>query len=125
MAAVGRTEVDLSDLGRALRQLAGDVELLQDFVETFLENVSTRLDALERAVAAGDARGVADQARALRGRAGHFRGEGFARSAEELEALAASDSLAAAGALLESLQGEFRSLRDRLMALDWRFIGSL
>jgi HPt (histidine-containing phosphotransfer) domain-containing protein len=115
---------ELVDIGRALRQLAGDVDLLQEIVEIFLDMVPDRLAELERLIAAGDAAEVANQAHEIKGSAATFCAARLAEAASALEVSARSGSLADAQSFLARIRDEFQQLRDRLSALDWQTIAT-
>lgn len=125
MDARQTTSTDLVDIGRALKQLAGDVDLLQEIVEIFLDMIPAQLDELDRLIAAGDAAEVANQAHNIQGGAANFCAEQFETAASALEKLAKSGSLEEAQVLLARLRTEFRSLHDRLSTLDWRTIATI
>ena len=125
MAARHTTSVDLVDIGQALKRLAGDVDLLQEIVEIFLDMIPSRLDELDRLITVGDAAEVANQARELQGGAANFCAGQFEATASALEQRAKSGSLEEAQALLARLRTEFRWLHDRLSTLDWRMIAAI
>ena len=125
MAARHTTSVDLVDIGQALKRLAGDVDLLQEIVEIFLDMIPGRLDELDRLIAVGDAAEVAHQAHDIKGGAANFCAGQFETAASALEKLAKSGSLEEAQALLARLRTEFRSLHDCLSTLDWRTIAAI
>jgi HPt (histidine-containing phosphotransfer) domain-containing protein len=125
MAARHTTSVDLFDIGEALKKLAGDVDLLQEIVEIFLDMIPGRLDELDRLIAVGDVAEVANQARELKSGAANFCAGQFETAALALEQLAKSGSLEEAQALLARLRSEFRWLHDRLSTLDWRTIAAI
>ena len=125
MDAKNTTSADLVDIGRALQRLAGDVELLQEIVEIFLDMIPGQLDELDRFIAAGDAAGVANQAHDIKGGASNFCAGPFETAASALEKLANSGSLEGAPALVARLRTEFGSLHDRLSTLDWRNIATI
>lgn len=125
MAARQTTSTDFVDMGRALKRLAGDVDLLQEIVEIFLDMMPAQLDELDRLIAAGNAAEVANQAHDIKGGAANFCAGQFEAAASALEKLANSGSLEEAQVLLAHLRTEFRSLHYRLSILDWRTIATI
>ena len=103
-----------------LDQLAGITDargdsVLGELLDAFLGAVPGRLDALDRAVAAGDASAVATGAHALTGSAASFGARGMADLCRELRAVADQGDLDAARPLVAALRTEFLEVRAWLM----------
>ena len=90
--------------------------VLGELLNAFLAAVPSRLEALDRAVAAGDLGAVADQAHALTGSSASFGARGMADLCRELRAAAVRGDLAAAGPIVNALRAEFVRVRSWLVA---------
>jgi hypothetical protein len=90
--------------------------VLGELLNAFLAAVPNRLDALDRAVGAGDLVAIADQAHALTGSSASFGARGMADLCRELRAVAVGGDLAAAGQIVNRLHGEFVRVRSWLVA---------
>jgi len=92
------------DLAVALRFVGGDRALLADLVEVFRTERAGRVDALRRALSAGDAATVQRTAHSLKSALGIL-GAGAARKlAADLEALGRADRLSEAPDVLAALE---------------------
>jgi len=103
-----------------IEQLAGITDaqgysVLGELLNAFLGAVPGRLDALDRAVAAGDLTAVADEAHALTGSAASFGARGMADLCRELRAAAEQSDLDAARPLVATLHVEFVGVRAWLV----------
>ena len=90
--------------------------VLGELLNAFLTAVPTRLEALDRAVAAGNLVAVADQAHALTGSSASFGARGMADLCRELRAAAVRGDLAATSPLVNALHAEFVRVRSWLVA---------
>lgn len=107
------------DLEMALENLDGDVELLQEVIEIFLEMVPEQLDNLEDAIATGRISDVQRQAHSLKGSASNFCATRFVQTAYTLEHAAKAGSLDRASDLLRELRAEHRALIGYAPTIDW------
>ena len=103
-----------------IEQLAGITDgqgfsVLGELLNAFLAAVPARLEALDRAVVAGDLVAVADQAHALTGSAASFGARGMADLCRELRAGAVRGDLAATEPLVRALHAEFIRVRSWLV----------
>ena len=89
-----------------LRELGGD-ELVEELIQTFLEDAPAHLRALREAVRGGEAPGVRRLAHALKGSCGSMGTTEMARLSETLERAGASGDLSGAEELLGRLEEEF------------------
>jgi HPt (histidine-containing phosphotransfer) domain-containing protein len=94
--------------------------VLGELLGAFLGAAPGRLDALDRATAAGDLVGVADQAHALTGSSASFGARGMAALCRKIRAAAEQGDLEAVGPLLRSLHAEFLRVRAALAELTRR-----
>ena len=89
--------------------------VLGELLNAFLAAVPARLEALDRAVVAGDLVAVADQAHALTGSSASFGARGMADRCRELRAAAVREDLTATEPLVRSLHAEFVRVRSWLV----------
>jgi len=99
-----------------LRQLDSSCGLLSTLITHFLEDVPTRLAALQDALQQGDAGALARVAHELNGSSGNLGVRNMRQLCVELQALGKAKDLTQAGALLAQLVSEFELVRPRLMA---------
>jgi HPt (histidine-containing phosphotransfer) domain-containing protein len=111
-------------LDRALENLAGDLELLQEITETFVEFVPNELDTLAQLIAADDAAAVATRAHGLKGAALNLGAAPFVAAALALEKEAREGRLDDASDLLAGMRREFERIRDSVASLDWNRIAT-
>ncbi len=83
--APASSESNLVDWSGPLRQLGGNVEVMQEIVAAYLEEIRNTQIKLPEAIAAGDAREARRLAHMLKGSMRFFGAEEAARFAEELE----------------------------------------
>ena len=103
------------DLTLALKATDGDVELLKDVIETFLEEYPVLLAQLEPAILAGDRVVVQRASHTIKGTLrlfGDVPAKGFA---ECLETMGQSGDLKHAPKTVDSLKVALASLRKQLM----------
>jgi two-component system sensor histidine kinase/response regulator len=111
--------------GAVIEQLATITDsegfsVLGELLNAFLAAAPARLDALDRAVAAGDLAGVADQAHALTGSSASFGARGMAGLCRQLRAVAEQGDVDPTRPLLRDLHAEFSRVRASLVALTGR-----
>jgi len=99
-----------------LRQLDISCGLLSTLITHFLEDVPTRLAALQDALQQGDGRTLARVAHELNGSSSNLGVRKMRQLCVELQALGKAKDLTKAGALLAQLVNEFELVRQRLMA---------
>ena len=107
------------DLNGALGNLDGDVELLQEVMQIFLEMAPAQLTSLENGIAAGDALAVAVQAHGMKGGASNFCASRFVEAALALEKLAKQGELDGAEDLLAHMREAFAELSEVAAAINW------
>ena len=71
--------VNIVDLSQAMENLEGDVELLQEIVDIFVDMGPDQLDSIENCIAVGDANSVQTQAHGMKGGASNFRNRSTVR----------------------------------------------
>ncbi len=89
--------------------------VLGELLNAFLGAVPGRLEALDRAVGAGDLQAMADQAHSLTGSAASFGARGMADLCRELRGAADEGDVDAARRLVLDLRSEFLQVRAWLM----------
>ncbi len=99
---------------------AGDREFWQELVETFVAETSSRLEALEQALAAGQAEAVTREAHTIKGSAAEMLAEPVRQLALELEKLGATGNLSAGPTVLSRLRREYDRLLVHLAEHDVR-----
>ncbi len=105
------------NLERALLQLGGDRELLDDAVDTFLANAPQALERLSAAIAAADGANVALAAHTLKGAASNICAEPTRRLAQQLELAGNSGTFETAASLLPALQARLDLLQGFVTSL--------
>ena len=103
------------DLSLALKAADGDLDLLHDVVEAFLEEYPTLLAALGPALTAGDSAVVQRASHTIKGTLRLFGNVPSKEFAERLEEMGASGSLEDAPKTYESLKNSLESLRRSLL----------
>lgn len=101
----------------ALERVGGDLELLQEMAQLFLEEYPSQLDAVRTAVRTRDAKGVERSAHSLKGSVGNF-GAALAHSAAfELEMLGRRADLTSVDSALVSLESALADLHPEMERL--------
>jgi two-component system, sensor histidine kinase and response regulator len=108
-AAFNRTEL--------IDRLGGDVDLLADVVQLFLDDCPKRLAAISAAVEQRDAEAIRTSAHALKGAAGTIAAAAVFEAAQTLERIGAEKRLDAAEAARRVLAREAANLMDTLRRL--------
>ena len=99
-----------------LRQLDASCSLLSTLITHFLEDVLSRLAALQNALQQGDGRALARVAHELNGSSGNLGVRRMRQLCIELQALGKANDLTKAGNMLAQLVSEFELVRQRLIA---------
>jgi CheY-like chemotaxis protein len=107
------------DARAALEVTQGNVQLLQELVGIFLEDLPAQRAALEAAVRAGEAEPLGEHAHALKGAAGSVGATRTRQLAARLEQLARDDQLDAAAEALAELNRELERLASHLQDPAW------
>ncbi|MBI3875487.1 MAG: Hpt domain-containing protein [Verrucomicrobia bacterium] len=99
---------------RCLTRSSG-VDLMPQLVESYIQESTGRLVAVQEAIATGDAVALRLQAHTLKGSSLSVGAQSFARVCQEIERLAMSDATQSAALLLGEAHAEFARVRDELM----------
>jgi len=102
---------DIFDRASLLDRLDGDTELLEQILQVFIVDCSSRLTAVDAALAAGSAQGLATAAHAIKGAALNLSANRLADVASALEAAGHRGELTDAPALVASLHHEAEQLQ--------------
>ena len=103
------------DLSHALQATDGDLELLQEVLEVFLEEYPTLLAQMETALSAGNKAVVQRASHTIKGTLRLFGNVPSREIAETLEQMGASGSLENATESYESLKTSLATLRLQLL----------
>ena len=112
----GSTNSAPVDLSRIKDTADGDTEFEKELLAMYTEDTELRMNELSDKIAAGDAAGVRLAAHTIKGSSANVGAESMRAIAGELETLAVSGELAAAGGILDRLKAEFTSVRAFLGA---------
>ena len=105
------------DRARFLSNVDGDVELLREFAQLFLEDGPQRLRALHDALDRRDRHGLETAAHTLKGSAGYIGASLVFAAADELETIARSGDLADAASACAKLYDATAQLLQILAAM--------
>ena len=105
------------DKGRFLANVDGNLELMHEVAQLFLEDCPRRLAALHEAMARRDRAALEHAAHKLKGSAGYISAPGVFTAADEVEAIARCGDLADADDACARLQQETRQLAQVLASL--------
>ena len=114
-------EVDKSvavfDRALALSRVGGDVELLKEIAELFLDDYPKSLSELHQAVESGDARRVERTAHGLKGSVSNFGARPVVDAALQLETMGRAQKLVEVEQVLHTLELALAALRPELESL--------
>ena len=117
------TQESVLDLTAAIDNLDGDVELVQEIVEMFVEITSEQLQTIEECIGARNVEQVAIMAHGMKGSASNFCARDFMKAARDLEMLACSGRLEGAEEMLVELRDVFDQLKEVVQAICWEEVG--
>jgi two-component system sensor histidine kinase/response regulator len=101
----------------ALARMGGDLQLLREIADLFLDNYQEWLGELRRATALGDAQAVERTAHGLKGSVANFGASKAVEASLKLEHLGRSRDLAGAKESLAALERALETLRGDLESL--------
>ena len=107
------------NLSQAMANMDGDVELLQEIMEIFLETADEQLQSLENGILNGDVGMVATEAHGMKGGASNLCAAKFVASALKLEELAKSGSLDGARELLAAMRNDYQEVQEVARVINW------
>jgi HPt (histidine-containing phosphotransfer) domain-containing protein len=118
------TTENVLDLATAMTNMDGDVELLQEIMEIFMETAEEQLQSIENCILIQDVGQVATQAHGMKGGASNFCAGKFVASALKLEQLAKAGSLEGAQELLQAMRQDFQEVREVSQFINWEEVES-
>jgi two-component system sensor histidine kinase/response regulator len=108
---------DVVDRGAVLDRFEGDLDLVREVVELFLEDCPRRLSAIGEAIVSDDSRALQFAAHSLKGSVSNFAATSAVTAALRLEMIGRSGDLRDAAAAYAVLQEEIVRLMPALAAL--------
>jgi len=119
MSSETTTSDSVLDLSAAMINMDGDVELLQEIMEIFLETAEQQLQSIGEGIKAGDVGQVATEAHGMKGGASNFCASKFVDSALALEKLAKGGSLEGAAGLLDRMRADYAEVKEVALVINW------
>jgi two-component system, sensor histidine kinase and response regulator len=113
----GPVAVNVLDRDAILERMEGDVELLEEIVQLFLEDSPRLIAAMRDSLANADAAGLRMAAHAMKGSLSNFGSLPAGMLASELETMGRDENLDNAAAVLDSFVASFESLQPALLSL--------
>jgi len=101
----------------ALARVGGDVQLLKEIAQLFLEDYPRVLQELREAMAQGDAKGVERTAHGIKGSVSNFGASDAVEAARIVEALGRAERLEEVSQVVHTLELALAALRPQLEAL--------
>ncbi len=109
-----RTPVPVVSREELLARVGGDLELLQDLVDVFLEDLPERLQALRAALDEDQLEDLFETARAIKGSVSNFAAAAAFEAASQLDELARSGTRAGLKEAIDVLEQEMSRLQPAL-----------
>ncbi len=109
-------QMESIDLKPALKATDGDIGLLQEVLEAFLEEYPKLLEELEPALKTGNSAVVQRASHTIKGSLRLFGNDRSKELVEQLEGMGATGTLGEAKEILESLKLTLASLRGQLLS---------
>jgi PAS domain S-box-containing protein len=108
---------DVMDWNAAVRHLEGDVELLKEIAQVFLDQSPTLLSVMREAAETGDGKSLERAAHTLKGSVSNFAAKGAFDAAHRLENMGRRGDLNDAEEAFDDLEQEIERLKPALVAL--------
>jgi two-component system, sensor histidine kinase and response regulator len=108
---------DIVNLSRALDHVGGDLELLREIAELFLEDSQLRLEEIRSAVIGGDSGRLFQSAHTLKGAVSNFGAQAALEAALRLERMGRAGQLEGSKEALRDLEFELERLRPVLLEI--------
>ncbi len=109
--------LDPGALERLLDITGGDLEFLDELVDTYLDDAAVQLAAMRGAADEGDAEGLVRPAHSLKSNSDNVGAVTLTTLCRELEAAGRSGTVPDAQARVGAIELEFATVRDALLAL--------
>ena len=110
-------DVSVFDLSKALDRVEGDLELLQEMADLFLEEYPHMLEEIDHAITAGDAQALQHAAHTLKGSVSNFAADKATEASFVLEKMGRQQDLAGAATAFATLTQELVRLTPVLLSL--------
>ena len=110
-------DTSVFDLSKALDRVEGDLELLQEMADLFLEECPHMVEEIGGAIAAGDAQALQHAAHTLKGSVSNFAADKATEASFALEKMGRQQDLACAATALAALEQELGRLTPVLLSL--------
>ena len=104
------------DKTKAIENLGGDMDLLKEIIEIFLDDFPNQMKQIREGILAGDAEAVEHAAHSLKGSVANFAAKRAYDAAYRLEVLGRDGNLGEANEALGDLEKEIEGLKDGLDA---------
>jgi len=111
------------DLKTAMANMDGDVELLEEIMEIFLDTAEEQLQSIENCIIIEDVGQVAIQSHGMKGGASNFCASKFVATALKLEMLAKTGSLEGGADLVNQLRVNFNEVKEVAAVINWEEVG--
>jgi len=110
-------DAEVFSMAEALERVEGDLDLLKEMAELFLDEVDNMVKEIEQAIAAGDPGALQHAAHTLKGAVSNFAAHAAAEASFALEQMGRRQDLAQTAAALAILKSELARLAPALTAL--------
>lgn len=104
------------DKTKALENLGGDMDLLKEIIEIFLDDFPNQMKQIREGILEGDAEAVEHAAHSLKGSVANFAAKRAYDAAYRLEVLGREGNLGEANEALVNLEKEIEEMKDALDA---------
>ena len=105
------------NLTEALERVDGDMDLLKEIAEIFLEDSPNQMKEIRDGISNGDATTVERAAHTLKGSAGNFAAKRVYDAAYKLEVIGREERMGEAEGALKTLEKEMEILKEALKTL--------
>ena len=110
-------DASVFDLSKALDRVEGDLELLQEMADLFLEECPHMVEEIGHAITAGDAQALQHAAHTLKGSVSNFAADKATEASFALEKMGRQQDLTCAATALATLEQELGRLTPILLSL--------
>jgi CheY-like chemotaxis protein len=115
--ALKEIAVDVINWDAAVNQMEGDVDLLKEIADMFLEESPGLLDRMRQAAAQGDCKTLERAAHTIKGSVSNFAAKSAVEAAQRLEQIGREGDLSQADEAYQALEQEIERLKPALVAL--------
>lgn len=105
------------DLDEALENIGGDMDLLKEILEIFLDDYPNQMEQIQEGILAGDSKAVEQAAHSLKGSVANFAAGRAREAAYRLEVLGREGNLGEAKEALADLEREIGDLAAAMNAV--------